>query len=669
MNRVTQETYSDGTPAVGYQYDASGAGYSWGHLTAEWNGNSTTQYASIDPLGRVTASNQQTAGEWYGFTYYYNLAGALTYETYPSGRGVTTAYDATNRATGVSGNYNGFTTNYVSGAWYWPHGAENNYTFGNSIWRVFTYNSRLQPSGLWDAINNDPKSFLFLENPIGYGANNNGNVQSLILYASAPGQPGVLTSYTENFTYDNLNRLTSASDTGGWSRSFAYDQYGNGWVTAAPGMGYSLSTPNGNIFNGKNQIGSSPYDAAGNMLALPPGMTFAYDAENRQTSETNSSGLSASYLYDGDGKRVEKILSNGQKVLYVYDAWGRLAAEYDLQNPGTPPCATCYLTYDHLGSLRMVTDANANVVARHDYIPFGEEIPSGTAGRGSQFDGYDNVNQKFTGKERDTETGLDFFQARYYGAGMGRFMSPDSVEEGLDPVPVPWANFENPQSLNLYAYVRNNPLSNSDPDGNDCVVQTRTDYDDETVTVSSGNCDNVNIEDGQTVTYIPGTVDLSSIQSNGSGGITFGYTPYEGGGGVADLQGAAIPDNPNLAYYWQNNAQGYQTLRTTAATVGSAKGVALFYAASTATAVCALFCSEAIAALDIAQNELALKAMAYLESNGIPATKALELVTRLGVTAGRAGPGAALGQAWRQLVPRLNEVVRDYRQQQPPNAH
>ncbi|MBV9768363.1 MAG: hypothetical protein JOZ32_02225, partial [Bryobacterales bacterium] len=336
------------------------------------------------------------------------------------------------------------------------------YTFGNSIWRVFTYNSRLQPSGLWDAINNDSRYFLFLENPIAYGANNNGNIQSLILYASAPGQPGVLTSYTENFTYDNLNRLTSATDTGGWSRSFAYDQYGNGWVTAAPGMGYSLSTPNGNIFNGKNQIGTSPYDAAGNMLALPPGMTFAYDAENRQTSETNSSGLSATYAYDSDGKRVEKILSSGQKVLYVYDALGRLAAEYDLQNPGTPPCATCYLTYDHLGSLRMVTDANANVVARHDYIPFGEEIPSGTAGRGSQFDGYDNVNQKFTGKERDTETSLDFFQARYYGPGMGRFMSVDPANAGAEP--------SDPESWNAYSYAGNNPLSRIDPDGLDYHV-------------------------------------------------------------------------------------------------------------------------------------------------------------------------------------------------------
>jgi YD repeat-containing protein len=67
------------------------------------------------------------------------------------------------------------------------------------------------------------------------------------------------------------NRLTSAVDTGGWSRSFAYDQYGNGWVTGWTGMGLNVTTPVGNIYNGKNQIGSSPYDAAGNMLALPPG--------------------------------------------------------------------------------------------------------------------------------------------------------------------------------------------------------------------------------------------------------------------------------------------------------------------------------------------------------------------------------------------------------------
>ena len=69
---------------------------------------------------------------------------------------------------------------------------------------------------------------------------------------------------------------------------------------------------------------------------------------------------------------------------------------------------------------------------------------------------------KFTGKERDQESGNDYFGARYYSSSMGRFMSPDwsaKIE------PVPYAKLDDPQSLNLYAYVRNNPLTRNDPDG------------------------------------------------------------------------------------------------------------------------------------------------------------------------------------------------------------
>ena len=70
----------------------------------------------------------------------------------------------------------------------------------------------------------------------------------------------------------------------------------------------------------------------------------------------------------------------------------------------------------------------------------------------------------FTGKERDSESGNDYFGARYYASTMGRFMSPDwSAKEE----PVPYAKLDNPQSLNLYAYVLNNPLDKTDPDGHD----------------------------------------------------------------------------------------------------------------------------------------------------------------------------------------------------------
>jgi RHS repeat-associated protein len=73
-----------------------------------------------------------------------------------------------------------------------------------------------------------------------------------------------------------------------------------------------------------------------------------------------------------------------------------------------------------------------------------------------------------SGKERDAETGNDYFGARYYASSMGRFMSPDFDDlDDDDPEPVPYADFENPQTLNLYAYGRNNPLGGVDVDGHD----------------------------------------------------------------------------------------------------------------------------------------------------------------------------------------------------------
>jgi RHS repeat-associated protein len=137
-----------------------------------------------------------------------------------------------------------------------------------------------------------------------------------------------------------------------------------------------------------------------------------------------------------------------------------MAAEYSLGTQSLP-CTTCYIATDHLGSTRMVTDQNANVVGRHDYLPFGEEIAANTGGCNSTFGTSDFVNQKFTGQERDSETGLDFFQARYFSAALGRFNSPDPENAG--------ASLFNPQSWNGYAYANNNPMVNIDPSGLSCI--------------------------------------------------------------------------------------------------------------------------------------------------------------------------------------------------------
>ena len=253
-------------------------------------------------------------------------------------------------------------------------------------------------------------------------------------------------------------------------------------------------------------------------------------------------------------------------MYFGYGADGELVAESGAVT--VEPCTRCFLTADHLGSTRLVTDGVTGVAkARFDYAPFGEEVTADfrsgnvlyprslypqAVGKGP--------DQKFTGKERDAETGLDYFGARYYGGAQGRFTSPDYTADGSDPVPIPGADLDNPQSLNLYSYVRNNPTVNIDEDGHDCVVQTRNSETKETVFVTSGNCDKISVGDGQSKTYIGGTVDVGSVQSNGSGGISLSYTPYSGGAGVADLQSAPVPDRPGLAYGWGNNAQGYQQI-------------------------------------------------------------------------------------------------------------
>jgi RHS repeat-associated protein len=107
-----------------------------------------------------------------------------------------------------------------------------------------------------------------------------------------------------------------------------------------------------------------------------------------------------------------------------------------------------YYHTDALGSVRAVTDQSGALVRRHDYFPFGEEYLVQV--------GADN--HRFTGKERDAETGLDYFGARYYASRSGRFTS---VDPALD---IEAALFD-PQRWNRYAYVRNNPLRFIDPDG------------------------------------------------------------------------------------------------------------------------------------------------------------------------------------------------------------
>ncbi len=142
--------------------------------------------------------------------------------------------------------------------------------------------------------------------------------------------------------------------------------------------------------------------------------------ENRQISATVN-GVAATYAYDGEGHRVYRSVG-GVGTYYAYDAMGNLVVEY---GPPTGDSGTVYLTADTVGSTRLVTDAGGAPKLCYDYMPFGSELGAGINTRPSNCFVSDAFNTKFTGMERDSESGLDNMIARYFSSAQGRFMGAD----------------------------------------------------------------------------------------------------------------------------------------------------------------------------------------------------------------------------------------------------
>jgi len=498
LNRVTSRTYTNdpqSSPAVSYKYDnqdlipgypaAFTRGSSIGRLVAVTYGTgSAGNYTGYDQLGRVNVSYQQTDSINYGFGYGYNLASEMTSETYPSGRQVITEYDSAGRGAGIrsaaiyyAGAAASDATNRIQ---YAPQGAVAVMKLGNGKWEHTDFNNRLQPKQIGLGTSGTDSSVIKLD--YGYGTTgNNGNVTSQIITAPS-------LTVNQCYGYDYLNRLTSAEEKNGgvacagtqqWKQAFTYDRFGNrnfNLVDTTP----NVLGPNQNptINQSTNRIAAGQnfgYDFAGNLTSDPTTNTngIVYDAENRQTQYTKSQQATNSYYYDGDGHRIKKIDSSGTTV-FVYNAGGQLIAEYTAGNPSSG--GTSYLTTDHLGCTRVVIRSDGTTT-RHDFLPFGEEIQAGIGGR-TAGQGYvaDSVRQKFTQKERDNESGLDYFGARYYSSAQGRFTSPDAFWKD--------SHVADPQSWNKYAYARNNPLKYFDPTGEKATVTIVTDEKNKTGTIT-----------------------------------------------------------------------------------------------------------------------------------------------------------------------------------------
>jgi RHS repeat-associated protein len=470
LNRVISRSYNDNlTPTVAYTYD--NLPNAKGKLTKVSSSVSTTEYTAFDIVGRVKNHRQTTDGQIYDTGYTYNLSGALIEETYPSGRVVKNTLDADGMLQQVqSKKANDTFRNYANSFNYTAAGAVSSVRLGNGKWENTAFNSRLQPTQIGLGNSATDRSLLKLDftyNTAGQN-DNNGNVLSQTITVGAAGSTPGFTA-VQTYTYDALNRIYDAKEnidgnpTANWKQTFDYDRYGNRrfnelnttTITKNCTSGSNavvcaadVAAVNPTINQTNNRLDGYTFDTAGNTKIDALGRSFIYDAENKQTevrdSQNNPIGK---YYYDGDGKRVKKEAGN-ETTIFIYDAAGKLVAEYSNQTSANPQIS--YLTTDHLGSPRINTDASGQVTARHDYLPFGEEINRASYGN-------DDVRNRFTSYERDNETNLDFAQARMLGNSLGRFTSPDPAMLSM--------NGNNPQSFNRYIYVMNNPLLYTDPLG------------------------------------------------------------------------------------------------------------------------------------------------------------------------------------------------------------
>jgi len=339
--------------------------------------------------------------------------------------------------------------------------------------------------------------------------------------------PLVMGSWT--FHYDTLNRLARAENSAPSAAQvtiptnpypnycWSYDVFGNrktqmsASTAFASGQGGAAAcsttgavgqniwaqytgTNNRVSASSQNASQTSGYDAAGD-ITNDGNTLYLYDAESRVCAVgvyvNNALSRVVGYVYDAEGRRVAKgsftvsswpsscpvlganfTLTNqyllglgGEQVTELNstghsfgwdhsNVWGggKLDATYDLKG-------LHFHLADPLGSRRVQTNAYGRAENFFASLPYGDGLTPYSTGLATSDDA---TEHHFAQHEHDTESSNDYFGARYYESSMGRFLSPDwSAQEE----PVPYAKLDDPQTLNLYGYASNNPLSNIDADG------------------------------------------------------------------------------------------------------------------------------------------------------------------------------------------------------------
>ena len=432
------------------------------------SGTATLYY---DSMGRITKTDKVVDSTTFTTQMSYDFIGRETSITYPDNDIVSYSYNGPflDKVYGSATTYARYpSTSFNPTYAYNALGQPGAVTFGNNVTTIYTYSTTTNTDCPQQNFRLCRVTTSTFQN-VRYSYDAVGNISG-ITDAIATG--GLHTNQTQTFGYDELNRLTSATGPYG-ALTYNYDKNGNMLCNSALGstptcdpslQNYASNYTYGNVAHEHAVTAVAgvnySYDANGNMTGRGTDV-LAYDLENRLSSVTVGSAVT-SFVYDGAGGRVKKT-SGGSTFVYI----GKFFECVSPCKPGgvwtgtkhifagsariaskqiTTTGDISYYHPDHLGSTAVVTNQSGADAGEFIYFPFGESYPTDNQA----------VHYKFTGQERDNETSLYFYGARYYDARIGRFISADAVVQSR----------RNPQFLNRYSYTMNNPVLLVDPSGN-----------------------------------------------------------------------------------------------------------------------------------------------------------------------------------------------------------
>ena len=482
VGRVVSVTYDDNlTPNKQFIYDAEqgwtpsvtnlkGRLAVMGAMTSSGASHSGSLF-SYDAMGRVLnmwqcgpstcASNQNS----HPLSFSYDWAGNLTSEFDGASGNIAYARSPAGEVTSITNESyqsTGNPPNLVSSVANGPNGPTS-YQLGNGVGQAFQYDSLGRRTAGWACQGSTQPSCTGGTSLYYYAAFTFKGVRNI-------GGCDTSLNRCESFGYDEFNRLTSQSVGSGTVQNFtyAYDRYGNRWqqnVTAGSGPSSNLSfnTSNNHVTNSgysydaagnltNDSFHSYTYDADGNILTVDGGSTgqYVYDALNRRVW-TNVAGTTNEYLYDYAGRRISTWAqpSNfGDEGRIYWDGTQIAFRAID---------GTTYFDHqDWQNTERTRTSYTGAIASNYISLPFGDgytaNLPQPNA---------DQDNSGFAELDRDAETSTDHAVFRQYSPAQGRWMSPDHYSGSYD--------ITNPQSMNRYSYVLNNPLAYIDPSGlDDC---------------------------------------------------------------------------------------------------------------------------------------------------------------------------------------------------------